>query len=85
MDWLASGSTVSRAGLCGALFFVILEPKTYLVRAHKLHLDLGKYFGSILGLVLSYMQPTMNPYGYLVVKQAENLRYSACMENEEKS
>ena len=24
----------------------------------------------------------MNPCGYLVVKQAENLRYSACMENE---
>ena len=66
-------------------FFVILEPKTYLVRAHKLHLDLRKYCGSILGLVLSYMQPTMNPYRYLVVKQAENLRYSACMENEEKS
>ena len=65
--------------------FVILEPKTYLVWAHKLHIDLGKYCGSILGLVLSYMQPTMNPYGYFVVKQAENLRYSACMENEEKS
>ena len=76
---------VSRASLCGELFFVILEPKTYLVQAHKLHLDLGKYSRSILGLVLSYMQPTMNPYGYLVVKQAENLRYSACMENEERS
>ena len=85
MDWLASGSLVSRASLCGALFFMILEPKTYLVRAHKLQLDLGHYCGSILGLGLSYMQPTMNPYGYLVVKQAENLRYSACMENEEKS
>ena len=68
-----------------AVFFVILEPKTYLVRAHKLQLDLGKYCGSILGLGLSYMQPTMNPYGYLVVKQAKILRYSACMENEEKS
>ena len=76
---------VSRASLCGTLFFVIFEPKTYLVQAHKLHLDLGKYCGSILGLFLSYMQPTMNPYGYLVVKQAENLRYSACMENEERS
>ena len=56
-----------------------------MVRAHKLQLDYGKYFGSILGLGLSYMQPTMNPYGYFVVKQAENLRYSACMENEERS
>ena len=64
---------------------MISEPKTYLVRAHKLHLDLKKYCGSILGLVLSYMQPTMNLYRYLVVKQAENLRYSACMEKEENS
>ena len=30
-------------------------------------------FWSILGFVLSYMQPTMNPCGYLVVKQAKNL------------
>ena len=66
-------------------FFVILESKTYMVPAHTLQLDHGKYCGSILGLGLSYMQPTMNPYGYLVVKQAENLRYSACMENKERS
>ena len=56
-----------------------------MVQAHKLQLDHGQYCGSSLGLVLSYMQPTMNPYGYLVVKQAENLRYSGCMENEERS
>ena len=56
-----------------------------MVRAHKLQLDHGKYFGSLLGLGLSYIQPTMNPYGYLEVKQAENLRYSAFMENEERS
>ena len=49
-------------------FFVILEPKSYMGRAHKLKLD---NCGSILGLGLSYMQPTMNPCGYLVVKQAE--------------
>ena len=66
-------------------FFVILESKSYMVPAHKLHINHGKYCGSILGHVLSYMQPTMNPYGYLVVKQAENLRYSACIENEERS
>ena len=81
MDYLESGSW----SLCGALVFVILEPKSYMVRAHKLQLNNGQYYGSNLGLVLSYMQPTMNPYGYLVVKQAENLRYSACMENEERS
>ena len=56
-----------------------------MVWVHKLQLDLGKYCGSFLGLGLSYMQLTMNPCGYLVVKQAENLRYSACMENEEGS
>ena len=77
--------SVSRASLCGALFFMILEPKSYMVQAHKLQIDLGQYCGSILGLGLSYMQPTMNPSGYLVVKQAENLRYSACMENKEGS
>ena len=56
-----------------------------MVQAHKLQLDLGQYCGSILGLGLIYMQPTMNQCGYMVVKQAENLRYSACMENEEGS
>ena len=68
------------ASLCGALFFTILEPKSYMVRAYKLQINHGKYCGSILGLGLSYMQPIMNPCGYLVVKQAENLRYLACME-----
>ena len=66
-------------------FFMILEPKSYMVRAHKLKLEHGQYCGFILGLGLSYMQPTMNPCGYLVVKQAEILRYSACMENKESS
>ena len=56
-----------------------------MVWAHKLQLDLGKYCGSILGFVLGYIQPTMNPCGYLVVKQAENLSDSACMGNEEGS
>ena len=55
-----------------------------MVRAHKLLLDLGKYCGSILGFVLGYIQPTMNPCGYLVVK-LKNLSDSACMGNEERS
>ena len=49
--------------------------------AHILRISLWKYFGSILGFVLSYMQPIMNPCGCLVVKQAENLRESTCMGN----
>ena len=64
---------------------MILEPKLYIGRAHKLKLDHGQYCGSILGLGLSYMQPTMNQCGYLVVKQAEILRDLACMENKERS
>ena len=56
-----------------------------MVPAHRLQLDHGTYCGSIFGLGLSYMQPTMNPCGYLVVKQAEILRYSAGMENKERS
>ena len=46
-----------------------------------LQIGLGQYFGSILGFVLSYMKPTMNPCGYFVVKQAKNLRKSTCMGN----
>ena len=42
-------------------------------RAHILQIGLRQYFGSILGLGLSYMQPSMNPCGYLVVKQAKKI------------
>ena len=50
---------------------MILEPKFYIVQAHKLQIDLGQYCGSILGLGLSFLRPTMNPYGFLVVKQTK--------------
>ena len=40
-----------------------------MVQAHKLKIDLGQYCGSILGLGLGSLRPTMNPYGFLVVKQ----------------
>ena len=42
-----------------------------MVQAHKLQLNLGQYCGSILGLGLGSLQPTMNPYGFLVVKQTK--------------
>ena len=58
--------------LYGALILVVLESKSYMDRAHKLQIDIGKYFGSILGLGLGSLQPTMNPYGFLVVKQVQN-------------
>ena len=50
---------------------MILEPKSYMVQAHKLQLDLRQYCGSILGLGLGSLQPTMNPYGFLVAKQTK--------------
>ena len=56
---------------CGALIFMILEPKSYMVQAHKLQIDLGQYCGSILGLGFGSLWPTMNPYGFLVVKQTK--------------
>ena len=65
---------VHRASLCRTLIFVIFEPKSYMDQAHKLHISFGQYFMSILGFGMSYLHPTMNPYGSLVVKQVENLR-----------
>ena len=48
---------------------VILELKSYMAWAHKLQIGLGQYFGSILCLGSGSLQPTMNPYGFLVVEQ----------------
>ena len=42
-----------------------------MAQARKLQIGFGQCFGSILGLVLGSLQPTTNPYGFLVVKQAE--------------
>ena len=42
-----------------------------MAQAHKLQIGFGQCFGSILGLGLGSLQPTTNPYGFLVVKQAE--------------
>ena len=60
---------------------MILKPNSYMAWAHKLLIGLRLYCRSILGLGLGSLQPTMNPYGSLVVKQAKNLKESACMEN----
>ena len=62
---------VSRVSLCGALIFVILEPKSYMAQDHMLQISLGQYCGSILGLGLGSLWPTMNPYEFLVVKQTK--------------
>ena len=64
--------SVHRVSWCKTLILVILGPKSYMAQAHKLQIDFGKCCGPILGLVLGSLQPTTNPYGFLVVKQAEN-------------
>ena len=42
-----------------------------MVQAQMLQIDLGQYFGLILGLGLGSLWPTMNPYGFLVMKQTK--------------
>ena len=64
--------SIHRVSLYRALILGVLEPKSYMAGAHNLHIDLGQYFGSILSLGLGSLQPTMNPYGFLMVKQTEN-------------
>ncbi|WKA09065.1 hypothetical protein VitviT2T_026743 [Vitis vinifera] len=39
-----------------------------MAQAHKLQIGFGQCCGSILGLGLGSLQPTTNPYGFLVVK-----------------
>ena len=56
------------ASLYRALILVILKLKSYMAQAHKLQISLGQYCGPILSLGLGSLQPTMNPYGFLVVK-----------------
>ena len=66
--------SVHRVNWCKTLILVILGPKSYMAQAHKLQIDFGQCCGPILGLGLGSLQPTTNPYGFLVVKQAENWR-----------
>ena len=80
-DQLVSGSTGSSSQLVWSTGFDDFEAQFLYGLDHKLQIGLGLYCGSILGLVLGSLQPTMNPYGSLVVKKTENLKESACMEN----
>ena len=79
--FFATGSTgwhpvqpVHWVNWCKTLILVILGPKSYMAQAHKLQIGFGQCCGPILGLGLGSLQPTTNPYGFLVVKQAENWR-----------
>ena len=57
------------ASLYEALVLVILEPKSYLVRAHKLHISPRHGLGPVVGHFVGCLQPTLSPFGFLVVKQ----------------
>ena len=61
--------SVRGASLRGALFLLILGPKSYLVWAHKPRISLRNALGPVLGHVMGFLQPTLGPLGYLVVKE----------------
>ena len=69
IDQLGTVQPVHRASLCGALFLLILGPKSYLVRAHKTHISPRHRLGTVLGHVMGFLQITLGPLGYLVVKE----------------
>ena len=60
---------VLRVNLYGALIFVVLEPKSYLVWAHKLQISPRHDLGPVIGHFLGFLQHTLGPLEYLVVKQ----------------
>ena len=69
IDQLGTVQPVRRASLLGALFLLILGPKSYLVRAHKLQISPMNVLGPVLGHVTGFLQSTLGPLGYLVVKE----------------
>ena len=48
---------------------LILGPKSYLVRAHYPHISPRHGLGPVLGHVMGFLQTTLGPLGYLVVKE----------------
>ena len=58
-----------RATLLGALIFVILVPKSYMDWAHKTQISPRHGLDPALDHVMGFLQPTLGPLGYLVVKQ----------------
>ena len=61
--------SVHRASLRVALISVILVPKSYMDRAHKPHISPRHGLDPVLDYVMGFLQPTLGPLGYLVVKQ----------------
>ena len=54
--------------LYGALICVILELKSYLVRAYKINIRPRNGLVPVVGHFLGCLQPTLSPFGFLVVK-----------------
>ena len=69
IDQLGTVQPVRRASLHGALFLLILGPKSYLVQAHKPQFSPRHGLGPVLGHIMGFFQPTLGPLGYLVVKE----------------
>ena len=69
IDQLGIVQPVRQASLRGALFLLILGPKSYSVRAHKPQISPRHELGLVLGNVMGFLQPTLGPLGYLVVKE----------------
>ena len=53
----------------GAQILLGLGPKSYLVWAHKPQISPRHGLGPVLGHVMGFLQPTLGPLGYLLVKE----------------
>ena len=73
IDQLGTINPVHQASLCGALFLLILGAKSYLFQAHKPKISPKNGLGPVLGHVMGFLQPTLGPLGYLVVKERSKL------------
>ena len=51
--------------LYGELILVVLEPKSYLVRAHKLQINPIHDLGLVMGHFMGSLQPTLSPFWIL--------------------
>ena len=69
INQLGTVQSVRQASLRGALFLLIFGPKSYLVQAHKPQISPRNELGPVLGHVMGFLQPTLGPLGYLVVKE----------------
>ena len=65
LDWLAPVQLVLQVSLYGALILVVLEPKSYLVKAHKLQISLRHDLGLVMGHYVGCLQPTLSPFWIL--------------------